>query len=108
MPWRLQFDASAWQLINGSPLAVSTAVGSTNVFARKPPCDADTFGWSLNAPHGFSLMEILLVLGITSVIAAMAIPNIGLMVSYNRLSGDARTLSNSIAVAKMRASANFT
>ena len=41
------------------------------------------------------------------ILAAIAIPMMANSVSYFRLSGDARSVSNAIAVAKMRAASNF-
>lgn len=57
---------------------------------------------------GFSLLEILLVLAIMGVLAAMAVPMSGNAVRYVRISGDARDISNALAVTKMRAAAKFT
>jgi prepilin-type N-terminal cleavage/methylation domain-containing protein len=58
--------------------------------------------------RGFSLLEILLVLAIMAVLAAMAVPMSGNAVRYIRISGDARDLSNALAVTKMRAASKFT
>jgi prepilin-type N-terminal cleavage/methylation domain-containing protein len=57
--------------------------------------------------RGMSLVEMLVVLGITGVVAGMAAPMVSNAVGFFRLSGDARGVSNGIAVAKMRAAANF-
>jgi prepilin-type N-terminal cleavage/methylation domain-containing protein len=56
---------------------------------------------------GFSALELLVGVAITGVIAAIAIPMSGNSLGYYRLSGDARSVSNAIAVTKMRASATF-
>jgi hypothetical protein len=58
--------------------------------------------------HGFSLLEILFVMGLTVVVAAVAVPMAGNLVGNYRLSGDARGLSNAMAQAKLRAAAAFT
>jgi prepilin-type N-terminal cleavage/methylation domain-containing protein len=58
--------------------------------------------------RGFSLIEMLLVLAIMGVIAVMAVPMSGNALKYIRISGDARDISNALAVTKMRAAAKFT
>jgi len=57
---------------------------------------------------GFTLIETMFVIGIVAVVAAIAIPMTGNEVSYLRLSGDARNISNALMLAKMRAAATFT
>jgi len=56
---------------------------------------------------GYSLMEIMLVVALTGVITAIAIPMMGNQLGFYRLSGDARSISNSMALAKMRAASVF-
>ena len=67
------------------------------MFARSPA----------STVHGFSALELLVVVALTGVIAAIAIPMTGNALGYYRLSGDARSVSNAIAVTKMRAAATF-
>jgi len=57
---------------------------------------------------GYTAIEMLIVLSLMGLLAAMSIPAMGMMLGYYRLSGDARGLSNVIAVAKTRAAAAFT
>jgi prepilin-type N-terminal cleavage/methylation domain-containing protein len=58
-------------------------------------------------PNGFSLLEIVLVVGLIGVISAIAVPMFGNAIAGFRLSGDARSVSNAAAVAKMRAASDF-
>jgi Tfp pilus assembly protein FimT len=57
---------------------------------------------------GFSLVEILFVVGLIGVLCAIAVPTLGNAIGALRLSGDARSVSNGVAVAKMRAASAFT
>ena len=57
--------------------------------------------------NGFSLIEIIIVVGIIGVISAIAVPMFGNAVAGFRVSGDARSVSNAAAVAKMRAASDF-
>jgi prepilin-type N-terminal cleavage/methylation domain-containing protein len=56
---------------------------------------------------GFSLIEVLMVVGITTVIAAIAVPMMKNTLGDFRLSGDARGLSNAVSLAKLRAASDF-
>ncbi len=59
------------------------------------------------AQNGFSLLETLIVVALVGVIATIAIPQLNNSIAYFRLSGDARSVSNAVALAKMRAASNF-
>ena len=54
-----------------------------------------------------TLLEILFVVGIIGVVSAIAVPMFGNALKNFRVSGDARSVSNSVAVAKMRAASDF-
>ena len=68
-------------------------------------CDA-----RLRASHerGFSLVEMLVVLALFGVIAAIAIPMARPAVGGYRLAGSARNIAYEVSLAKMRAAAGFT
>jgi prepilin-type N-terminal cleavage/methylation domain-containing protein len=57
--------------------------------------------------RGFSLLEMLMVVGLIGIISAVAVPMMGNSLKYFRLSGDARSTANSIALAKMRAASIY-
>jgi prepilin-type N-terminal cleavage/methylation domain-containing protein len=59
------------------------------------------------AERGFTMLETVVVVGLIGLIAAIAIPMFGNAIAGFRLSGDARSVSNAVAVAKMRAASNF-
>ena len=59
------------------------------------------------AARGFSLMELMVVVGLTGVVAAIAIPMMSNTLGTFRLSGDARGLSNAASLAKLRAASDF-
>ena len=57
--------------------------------------------------RGFSLVEILVVVALTGIVAAIAVPMMGNTLGFFRLSGDARSTANAIALGKMRAASVF-
>jgi Tfp pilus assembly major pilin PilA len=57
---------------------------------------------------GFSLLELVMVLGLSMVIAAIAVPMMGNTIGNFRISGDVRGLSNAVSLAKLRAATQFT
>jgi len=57
---------------------------------------------------GFSLFEMLLVIAISFVLTAIAVPEYLAAVRYLRITGDLRDLNGVTAQAKMRAASNFT
>ena len=58
--------------------------------------------------RGFTLIETLFVVGLIGVIGAVSIPVVEKTIAGFRLTGDARSVANAIAVAKIRAASTFT
>jgi prepilin-type N-terminal cleavage/methylation domain-containing protein len=56
---------------------------------------------------GFSMIETLFVVALIGVISAIAVPQFTNSIGYFRISGDARSVSNALAVTKIRAASNF-
>jgi prepilin-type N-terminal cleavage/methylation domain-containing protein len=57
---------------------------------------------------GFSLIELMMVVGITAVIAAIGLPMMTTTYGSYRITGDVRSAANAIHLAKLRAAADFT
>jgi type II secretory pathway pseudopilin PulG len=57
---------------------------------------------------GFSILELLIVIGMSITITAIAIPRYFTITAYLRASGDLRSLGGLLAQAKMRAASGFT
>jgi Tfp pilus assembly protein FimT len=57
---------------------------------------------------GWSLVEVLTTIGILAVLAGMSAPLLANAIAFFRVSGDARSVSNAIAVVKIRAASDFT
>jgi prepilin-type N-terminal cleavage/methylation domain-containing protein len=56
---------------------------------------------------GFTMLETLFVVALIGIISAIAVPQFSNSMGYFRISGDARSISNAIAVTKIRAASNF-
>jgi prepilin-type N-terminal cleavage/methylation domain-containing protein len=61
----------------------------------------------LSRSGGFTLLETIIVVGLVAVVAAIAVPMTANTIAGFRLSGDARSAANDVALAKMRASSIF-
>lgn len=81
--------------------AASNKTRSTATRRRTPPL-------SSVSERGFSVLELLVVITVGVIAAAIAVPRINQMVMSSRISGNARSLAEEITVAKMRAAAHFT
>jgi prepilin-type N-terminal cleavage/methylation domain-containing protein len=57
---------------------------------------------------GFSMIEVLLVVGLIGVVSAISIPIVEQTIASFRLVGSARSVTNALAVAKIRAASSFT
>jgi prepilin-type N-terminal cleavage/methylation domain-containing protein len=58
--------------------------------------------------RGYTVLEILVVVGIVGVLTIMTLPMTGRTLGDVRLRGDAQAISSSVALAKMRAASGFT
>jgi len=58
--------------------------------------------------RGYSLIELLFIVGFVATITAIAVPMMGNTFGSFRLIGDARGIRNEISLARMQAAANFT
>ena len=62
----------------------------------------------MRGERGYTLIEMMMVVGIIAVVGAMVIPITDSSLRGGRLRGDAAVIRNLVGVAKMRASARFT
>lgn len=62
----------------------------------------------LRSARGVSITEILVVVALTGVIAAIAVPMSRNTLGDFRLRGDARSINNALSLTKMRAASDFT
>jgi prepilin-type N-terminal cleavage/methylation domain-containing protein len=62
----------------------------------------------MRGERGYTLIEMMMAVGIIAVVGAMVIPITDMSLRGGRLRGDAAIIRNLVGVAKMRASANFT
>jgi len=65
-------------------------------------------GGTNRTERGFTSLELMIVVAVSLVIAAVAIPGYMSMTRYLRIEGDSRDLSGTVAQAKMRAAEDFT
>jgi len=66
-----------------------------------------TKSWK-QAEHGFSTLELLIVMLVSIILTAIAVPNLLTIRNALRASGDIRNIADLTAQAKLRASSNFT
>src|SRR5262249_22091728 len=62
---------------------------------------------AMNA-RGYTLLELLFVVGFVGTITAIAVPMMGSTLGSFRLISDARGIKNEVSLARMQAAANFT
>jgi prepilin-type N-terminal cleavage/methylation domain-containing protein len=62
----------------------------------------------MESARGLSIVEILVVMAIFAIVAAMAVPMTRNAIGDMRLRGDARSLNNAMSLTKMRAASDFT
>jgi Tfp pilus assembly protein FimT len=62
----------------------------------------------LATSRGFTLLQLVVVIAVMGVLAGMAVPATSQLIGNLRLSGDARGLTNTISLTKLRAASHFT
>ena len=62
----------------------------------------------LTTARGFTLVQLVVVIAVMGVLAGMAVPATSQLIGNLRLSGDARSLTNTISLTKLRAASHFT
>ena len=62
----------------------------------------------IRAQRGFTLLQLVVVIAVAGVVAGMAVPATSQLMGNLRLSGDARSLTNTISLTKLRAASHFT
>ena len=65
-------------------------------------------GLNIHDDAGFSLVEMVAVAAVLATLAALVVVVLGNLAGHYRVSGDARGVTNSVAVAKLRAASLFT
>lgn len=69
---------------------------------------ASEFSKQGSATRGFTVLELLVVLAVSAILMAIAIPQFQRITQVLRISGDMRDITGTIAQAKMHAAADFT
>ena len=64
--------------------------------------------WQARSERGFSIVEVMVVVLLMAILAAMAVPMSANAVSGYRLRSESRSIASLVGLAKMRATANLT
>jgi len=61
----------------------------------------------VRAEHGFSLVEVLVVVALVGIMASFAVPMVDSTITGYRLRGESKTVAGLVGLAKMRATSRF-
>jgi len=89
------------------PEAITFTLGMNEIRSMRNALVCER-GSTNRAERGFTSLELTIVVAVSLVIAAVAIPGYMSITSYLRIAGDSRDLSGTVAQAKMRAAEDFT
>ena len=92
----------------GSAVALAAGIMESDFAARQHQASCRSRCAWVAREGGFSVIDILMVVALIGIIAAIAVPVTGSAVSGQKFNNDSQALTNLVGLAKMRASATYT